>query len=123
MGCPVACAPVVGRRSKVWSPILEDIVLLLEPPPPTRYDLRFTLVGVPTRVHPLFRILAVFFGGFAPDPVRLLIWVAGVFVSILIHELGHALAMRRCGQPSQIVLHLMGGLTVRLGALRGAGTE
>jgi stage IV sporulation protein FB len=99
------------------------MVFLLEPPSPSRYDLCLTLVGVPIRVHPLFWILAVFVGGFTPDPVRLLIWVAAVFVSILIHELGHALAMRRFGQPSRIVLHLMGGLTVRLGALRGAGTE
>jgi Zn-dependent protease len=35
-----------------------------------------------------------------------------LFISILIHELGHALAFRRYGQRSQIVLHFAGGLTI-----------
>ena len=36
-------------------------------------------------------------------------WIATMFFSILLHELGHALAFRRCGISSHIVLHLMGG--------------
>jgi membrane-associated protease RseP (regulator of RpoE activity) len=35
-----------------------------------------------------------------------------VFVSILVHELGHAFAFRRYGQDSHIVLHFAGGLTI-----------
>jgi Zn-dependent protease len=35
-----------------------------------------------------------------------------IFVSILVHELGHAFAFRRFGQDSYIILHMMGGLTV-----------
>ena len=35
-----------------------------------------------------------------------------VFISILVHELGHALAFRRYGLSSQIVLHFAGGLTI-----------
>ncbi|MFN8413387.1 MAG: M50 family metallopeptidase [Anaerolineales bacterium] len=35
-----------------------------------------------------------------------------MFISILIHELGHAFAMRFYGQRSQIVLHGTGGLTI-----------
>lgn len=38
-------------------------------------------------------------------------WMAVVFVSILVHELGHALAFRRLGQEPQITLTGMGGLT------------
>jgi Zn-dependent protease len=44
--------------------------------------------------------------------IQLLIWVLVVFVSILIHELGHAFAMRYFGQSSHIVLHFAGGLAI-----------
>lgn len=45
-------------------------------------------------------------------PALLLIWVASVFVSILIHELGHALAYRHFGQRAHIVLYHFGGLAI-----------
>ena len=48
--------------------------------------------------------------------VLLLIWVAVTFVSILVHELGHALAFRFYGIRCEIVLYHMGGL-----AIPGAG--
>jgi len=86
-------------------------MFLFQPPPPTRYDLRFSIAGIPVRVHPLFWLIALLLGSSA-DLIQLLIWVFVVFVSILVHELGHALAMRRYGQPSQIILHFAGGLTV-----------
>jgi stage IV sporulation protein FB len=44
--------------------------------------------------------------------VLLLIWMACVFVSILVHELGHAIAMKRFGQRAQIVLYHFGGLAM-----------
>lgn len=84
---------------------------LLAPPAHTRLDLRFSLLGVPVRVHPLFWLVAVLFGLASGDLAQLLIWVGVVFVSILVHEMGHALAMRRFGQDPQVVLHMMGGLT------------
>jgi Zn-dependent protease len=87
-------------------------MLLFQPPPPTRYDLRFNLVGIPVRVHPLFWLIALLLGSSSGGILQLLIWVLVVFVSILIHELGHALAMRHHGQSSQVILHMMGGLTV-----------
>jgi Zn-dependent protease len=46
------------------------------------------------------------------QPVPLLIWVAAVFISILVHELGHAVVMRLFGLWSRIVLYGMGGLTI-----------
>ena len=85
-------------------------MLLFQPPPPTRYDLHFSIAGIPVRVHPLFWLIAILFGA-SGDLIQLPIWVFAVFVSILIHELGHALAMRLYGQPSRIILHF-GGLTV-----------
>jgi Zn-dependent protease len=87
-------------------------MLLFQPPPPTRYDLRFNLAGIPVRVHPLFWLIALLLGSSSGSILQLLIWVLVVFVSILIHEIGHALAMRRYGQSSQVILHMMGGLTV-----------
>ena len=87
-------------------------MFLFQPPPPTRYDLHFNLAGIPVRVHPLFWLIALLLGSSSGGILRLLIWVLVVFVSILIHELGHALAMRRYGQSSQVILHMTGGLTV-----------
>jgi Zn-dependent protease len=87
-------------------------MLFFQPPPPTRYDLNFSLAGIPVRVHPLFWLIAIFIGLSAGTFIQLLIWVIVVFASILIHELGHSLAMRLYGQDSFIVLHMMGGLAV-----------
>ena len=85
--------------------------MFLQTPPPTRYDLRFSIAGIPVRVHPLFWVLAVLLGSSSSGILQLLVWVLVVFISIIVHELGHAFAMRRYGQSSQIVLHMMGGLT------------
>jgi len=79
---------------------------------PTRFDLRFSLLGIPVRVHPLFWLIAFLLGGRTINLFDILIWIVAVFVSILIHEMGHALAMRYYGQHSHIILHAMGGLTI-----------
>lgn len=62
-------------------------------------------------MHPLFWLITLLLGS-AGDILLLPVWVVVIFVSILIHELGHALAFRRFGQRSQIVLHFAGGLTI-----------
>lgn len=82
---------------------------MFQSPPPTQFDLNFSIAGIPIRVHPLFWLLAALLG-FGSGQV--LIWVFVVFFSIVIHELGHAFAFRRYGQESFIVLHMMGGLTI-----------
>lgn len=89
---------------------------LFQVPPPTRFDLRFSLAGIPVRVHPLFWVIALLFGSGSLSLAGILIWVVAIFVSILVHELGHALAFRRFDQDSEIVLHFAGGLTVPVGA-------
>ena len=86
-------------------------MLLFQTPPSTRFDLRFSLFRIPVRVHPLFWLIALILGS-SGDLLQILLWIVVVFVSILIHELGHALAFRRYGQDSQIVLHMGGGLTI-----------
>ncbi len=85
---------------------------LFGPQSETRYDLRFSLFGIPVRVHPFFWVAALLFGAASANFIALLIWVVLVFVTILIHELGHALTMRSYGQPCRIFLYLGGGLTV-----------
>jgi Zn-dependent protease len=50
---------------------------------------------------------------YGPDGWRdLLLWVAAMFLSVLIHELGHSLAFRMYGTGSRIVLHYLGGLAI-----------
>lgn len=85
--------------------------MLFQAQPPTRYDLRFSLGDIPVRVHPLFWLIALLLGS-TGDLLTIPIWIIVVFISILIHELGHALAFRFYGIRSQIVLHAMGGLTI-----------
>jgi len=87
-------------------------MFLFQAPPQTQYDLRFSIAGIPIRVHPLFWLIAILFGSSSNSLVHILLWIVAIFVSILIHELGHAFAMRFYGQRSQIVLHGAGGLTI-----------
>jgi len=84
---------------------------MFQSPPPTPYDLRFSIAGVPVRVHPLFWLVALLLGS-SGALLQIPIWIVVVFVSILIHEFGHAMAFRWYGIRSQIVLHMMGGLTI-----------
>lgn len=93
--------------------------MLLSEPARTQFDLNFTLAGFPVRVHPLFWLVTVILGAdLMRQPaqvnggVLLLIWIGSLFVSILVHELGHALAMRYYGQRSRIVLYMLGGLAI-----------
>jgi stage IV sporulation protein FB len=78
----------------------------------TPYDLRFTLLGIPVRVHPLFWLVSVVLGFGMNDRnlPMVVVWVACVFVSILVHEYGHALMARAFGSSPSIVLWGMGGL-------------
>jgi len=80
---------------------------------PTPLDLEFRLFGIPVRVSSWFWAAGVFLGypllrdGKFP---YLLAWMLVLFVSILVHELGHALMARRFGYSSQILLYHFGGL-------------
>ena len=79
---------------------------------------QFRLFGIPIRVEPFFLIVAALFG-IRLEPLWLVFaWVIIVFVSVLVHELGHALTYRVLGQRSAIVLHGFGGFTVPAGGGR-----
>ncbi|WP_164103356.1 site-2 protease family protein [Candidatus Laterigemmans baculatus] len=99
--------------------------MLLAEPPESDYDLRFQLLGFPIRITWSFWLLALVFGynlvqgvdnlflNASPGPLPLLVlWTAAVLVSILIHELGHAVAFRLFGIRSSIVLYHFGGLAI-----------
>lgn len=89
--------------------------------PTTRFDLNFSVAGFPVRVHPLFWVIALLLGSGSNNLLMIPVWVVIVFVSVLIHELGHALAFRRYGQDSHILLHFSGGLTIPQSTPWGGG--
>ena len=78
---------------------------------PTEYDLRFSLFGIPIRVHPIFWLTSAVLAWDrnAGDLQKTLIRMLCIFVAILVHELGHALVTRRFGWNSEIVLYFFGG--------------
>lgn len=89
--------------------------MFLAEPPPTQGDLYFRLAGMPVRIHPFFWVSTLIIGisgGGSTPPAELLVWFVAVFVSILIHELGHAVVQRRYGGHPRIVLHGFGGLAI-----------
>lgn len=99
--------------------------MLLQEPAHSPYDLRFHLLGFPVRVswsfwlagivfgYGLVQSLDMYFGQASPGIVpMLLLWTLCLFVSILIHEMGHALAFRQNGSNASIVLYHFGGLAI-----------
>lgn len=72
----------------------------------------FRIAGIPIRIEPVFWIVTVFLAFNLNDARLIIIWVGVVLVSILVHELGHAVVLKAYGQPSSIVLHGFGGVTL-----------
>lgn len=78
--------------------------------------LRFTLFGFPILIHWMFWLNTALMGGAltasSPEQLQSLVgWVMAVFLSILIHELGHAMTMRNYGDHRVgIVMYAFGGL-------------
>lgn len=69
------------------------------------------MLGVPVEIRPSFLLIAALLG-LSLNRVDLIVaWVLIIFVSILIHELGHALTARRYGSEVAIQLNAIGGLT------------
>src|SRR4051812_41338724 len=90
--------------------------------PPPRWAARkrrvmsFRLFGVNVEIQLFFWVTAVFFGfPYVQNPAAprgaLVAWVLIVFVSVLVHEYGHAFAVKRHGIEPEIALHGMGGVT------------
>ena len=96
-------------------------------PAPTRLDLNFRLFGIPIRVTPFFWLLAVLigfsFGQGGANPEDPAIIAGCVFLSVLVHELGHGLTARLGGERPWIVLHGFGGVCASDHHQRGFGSR
>ncbi|MCL2742635.1 MAG: site-2 protease family protein [Planctomycetaceae bacterium] len=86
---------------------------------PTQHDLCFRMLGFPVRVNPFFWVVIALIGaGGCIGNMQLwligiVIWVAAAFISVLVHELGHALVFRHVfSVQSDIFLYGLGGATV-----------
>lgn len=76
----------------------------------------FRLAGIPVRIEPAFLLVLVLLG--LPQPwFHVATWVVVASVSVLLHELGHAVAFRAYGVSPSITLHGLGGLTSGSGDL------
>jgi stage IV sporulation protein FB len=104
--------------------------MFLAAPQPTPLDLQFSLFGIPVRVSGWFWVGAALLGwGLCMSLARgdqrqllqyLVIWLIAVLFSLLVHEMGHAIAYRRFGQSCHVVLYHLGGLAIPTAWGRGA---
>ena len=95
------------------------------------YDISFTLFGFPTIIQPFFWLVALIITALSLGNINndMPLWLAylsvgsaGVLLSILVHELGHALTFRHLFHtPCTIVLHGFGGMAVPSHHQRGYG--
>ena len=74
------------------------------------------VAGIPVRFEPVFFVVILLLG-LGQEPRFLVSWVVIATISILVHEMGHAVAFRAYGLSPRVVLHGMGGLTTGEGAL------
>ena len=74
---------------------------------------RFRIFGIPVSIHASVLFVVVVLGwasGFQELP-SMAVWAVVVFVSLMVHELGHALTARSYGSEVAIELNGLGGLT------------
>ncbi|MCC7084788.1 MAG: hypothetical protein IT427_07245 [Pirellulales bacterium] len=96
--------------------------MFLAEPPQTPWDIHFELFGVRVRISPFFWLGTALLGwSFAKAVARipglnvglgLVMWIAVVIVSILVHEFGHAFAFRYYGIHADVALYQFGGLAI-----------
>ncbi|MEZ5207390.1 MAG: site-2 protease family protein [Acidimicrobiales bacterium] len=63
-------------------------------------------------VQPWFWVTAVLLGLGSRSLLAFVLWPPVLFIAILLHEMGHALAFRRFGSSAAIELHGLGGVTM-----------
>jgi stage IV sporulation protein FB len=71
----------------------------------------FTIAGIPVSASPFYFLLLLMFS--RGDWMNAIIWGVCITVSLLAHELGHALVARHLRHDPSIMLHGFGGLTSR----------
>lgn len=78
--------------------------------PETPFDLRFSLLGIPVRVHPVFWLSSAFLAWDPSGDGRMIfIRILCIFLAILVHEMGHAVVTKLFGWQPEIVLYFFGG--------------
>lgn len=81
-------------------------------------------MAIPIYIHPTFWLLASFIAwAGSANLLEFGLWVLVVFVSVLVHEFGHALTATYWKQKVHIELVPLGGVTVRHGPALGKGKE
>lgn len=83
--------------------------------------IRFQLFGIPVQVQPWFWVSLLLIGGglgasSKEQLMQLALFMLAGFVSILVHEMGHALSGRACGAHSAVTLFAFGGVAEFTGA-------
>ena len=86
--------------------------MILGEPGKTQYDVNFSLFGVPVRIHPFFYLISIFIGASTGDGYSMVIFGLIFFVSVLVHEMGHVVAMMNYRQRARVVLYGLGGLAI-----------
>lgn len=81
--------------------------------------LELRILGVPVRLEVGFFVIAAYLGLGVGDLSLMGLWIGVVTVSVLVHEGGHAVAMRLAGLRPRIVLQPFGGVTIGSGPLDG----
>jgi Zn-dependent protease len=84
----------------------------------TRGQVRFRIFGTPVTIQPWFWFGTLIMGA-SRDAAGVLIWLAVVLVSILLHEFGHVAAFKIFGVRSSVLLYGFGGLAIPEGEIRG----
>ncbi len=76
--------------------------------------IEFRLFGIHVSIQPFFWITMAFIGGAfqignGRTVFEVVLFIMAGFISILVHEYGHALLIRKYRQPTEIVLQAFGG--------------
>ena len=82
--------------------------------------IRFSIFGIPVEIQPFFWISLIILGGAtsadsAEAIFQIALFVLAGFISILVHELGHALTARAFGAQCAITLQSFGGYAAYAG--------
>jgi stage IV sporulation protein FB len=84
------------------------------------FVIRFSIFGIPVEIQPFFWVSLVILGGAtqadsAAAIFQIALFVLAGFISILVHELGHALTARAFGAQCSITLQSFGGYAAYAG--------
>ena len=75
--------------------------------------LRLKAFGFPVNIHLTFLIVLLFVIDSGLSGIGIALWTLAIFLSVVLHELGHAAAVRRFrGHVDAITIYALGGVTV-----------